>query len=49
MRITKHQHARLVLEEAGQGIVDRLIGNVCQEIGTTCLPLKPDESIDETA
>lgn len=38
-----------ILSEEGQGIVDRLIGNVCQEIGTTYVPLKSGESIDDAA
>jgi L-ascorbate metabolism protein UlaG (beta-lactamase superfamily) len=37
-----------ILSPEGQGIVDRLIGNACQTIGTTYVPLQPGESIDDT-
>lgn len=37
-----------ILSEEGQGIIDRLISDACREIGTTYLPLKPGESIDDT-
>lgn len=35
-----------ILSEEGQGIVDRLLTNVAQEIDTTYLPLKPGDSIE---
>lgn len=38
-----------ILSEEGQGIIDRLIGNACQQISTTYMSLKPGESINDAA
>ena len=35
-----------LLSEIGQNIADMQLGNICQEIGTTYLPLKPGESTE---
>jgi len=35
-----------ILSDIGQGLIDRLVGGVCQEIGTTYTPLKPGESTE---
>lgn len=35
-----------ILSETGQGLMDRLIGGVCQEMNTTYLSLKPGESTE---
>lgn len=35
-----------ILSEVGEGLIDRLVGGVCQEVGTTYHSLKPGESIE---
>lgn len=35
-----------ILSDVGQGLMDRLVGGVCQEIGTTYTSLKPGESTE---